>query len=586
MNITIIRRGQCPRHTNRMKRLRYTIQGIVQGVGFRPYVYRIAKALSLSGRVKNSAKGVIVEVEGERVDEFLEALLLHLPPLAKVSQWEVEELNPLGECDFVIEESEQSEGFTLVSPDIATCEDCLAELFDSRDRRYLYPFINCTNCGPRFTIIERIPYDRVNTTMKEFVMCEDCLREYEDPENRRFHAQPNACPVCGPYVELDEAKGEDAIRKAVDMLSDGKIVAIKGLGGYHLACDALNNEAVERLRGTKRKNNKPFALMGTMEMIEEHTIVSPAERKLLLSTSAPIVLLEKREDSGISPAVAPGLKWLGFMLPYTPLHHILIHHFNKPIVLTSANRSDEPIVYEDDSPILNEMADATLTHNRKIYIRCDDSVCTIFNDKLYAVRRSRGFAPRPIPLPLTSHKDILAVGGMMKNTFTVVKDGYAFMSQHIGDVETLEALSTERSAIKHFLEIFSVNPEIVVCDKHPLYPTRHLAEEFGLPVLEVQHHRAHIASCLAENGITGRVIGVALDGTGYGDDGKIWGGEFFVGEFFHLNRVGHLRYIGLPGGDKGIREPWRFALSVLYALGMEGRQRWGCLLYTSPSPRD
>ena len=556
------------------KRFRIHFYGAVQGVGFRPTIYRLAKSIGVNGFVRNTTEGVIVEIEGEiHADDFIELVRANLPPLAKLTGVEWNELEPVGYSDFVIEKSAHSDDVqALVLPDAAICEDCKRELFDPNDRRYRYPFINCTNCGPRFTIIKALPYDRPNTTMAVFKMCPECEAEYHDPSSRRFHAQPNCCPVCGPRLFFVGPDGEiegDPIELAARAILDGKIVAVKGLGGYHLACDATNDEAVRRLRERKRRRYKPFALMADMADIERICRLSDGERKLLGSTAAPIVLLEPKPNSPISGLVAPGQRRLGFMIPYTPLHLLLMDVVKRPLVMTSANRSGEPITFRDELDKLFEFADFVLTHNRDIHIRADDSVDMVFRGERYPVRRSRGYAPLPLRLPIESEKVILAVGPMMRTTFTLVLGRNAFVSQHIGDTESLAGLEAEREAIRHFLNLFEVEKvDVVAIDKHPLYPNRSLADEFpDAEVIEIQHHRAHIASVMAEHGFTGEVIGVAMDGTGYGDDGGIWGGEFFAGELSDLERVGHLRYIFLPGGDSSVRHIWKFALSVLHEIG-------------------
>lgn len=546
------------------------INGIVQGVGFRPFIYKLAKEHSLKGRVRNEGKGVYIEIEGkkENIKRFLKKLYLSPPPSCEITSIEERELPEAGYEDFLIEKSKKEEISTFVSPDIATCEECLRELFTPEDRRYLYPFINCTQCGPRFTIIESLPYDRERTTMKIFKMCPECEHEYKNPASRRFHAQPNACPICGPYVFLiyrGKIIREDAIDKACELLKEGMIVAIKGLGGFHLAVDARNPEAVRRLRDRKRRNNKPFALMGRLEDIEKYCELSEEEIELLSSPQAPIVLLRKRPSQSLPEDIAPGQAYLGFMLPYTPLHHILMRHLQFPIVLTSANYGDEPIIKEENKT-LEHLSDAILTHTRPIKARCDDSVVSIVEKNIYFVRRSRGYAPKPIKLPFSSPHHILALGGMLKNTFTMIKGEFAFVSHHIGDISTYETEKFLLDSIEHYKRLFSINPEIVVCDLHPGYPTTRIAEEMGLPLIKLQHHKAHIFSLIAERCIEEEIVGVCFDGTGYGEDRKIWGGEFFIGDVNGLERIGHLRYIPLPGGDKATEEPWRMKAVILYEI--------------------
>ncbi len=546
------------------------INGIVQGVGFRPFIYRLAKRYSLKGKVRNEGKGVYIEVEGdeENIERFLRELRLSPPPPCEITSMEEKNLPDAGYEDFVIEKSKEEESFTFVSPDIATCKDCLRELFDPQDRRYLYPFINCTNCGPRFTIVESLPYDRERTTMRIFKMCPECEQEYNDPLSRRFHAQPNACPECGPEVFLlyqGKRIKENAIEKACELIEKGLVVAIKGLGGFHLAVDARNPEAVKRLRERKRKNNKPFALMGNPEDIEKHCELSEEERAVLLSPQAPIVLLRKKPSSTLPEEIAPGQAYLGFMVPYTPLHHILMRRLRFPIVLTSANHGDEPIIKEENET-LEKLSDAILTHTRPIHARCDDSVLSVVDKNPYFVRRSRGYAPKPLKLPFFSPCHILALGGMLKNTFTMIKEDFAFVSHHIGDVSTYETEKFLLESIEHYKKLFAINPELVVCDLHPGYPTTRIAEEMGLPLVKLQHHKAHILSLMAEQGIEEEIIGVSFDGTGYGEDGRIWGGEFFVGDVHGLERAGHLRYIPLPGGDRAVEQPWRMKAVLLYEI--------------------
>jgi hydrogenase maturation protein HypF len=559
-------------------RWKIKVEGIVQGVGFRPHVYREAQGLRLKGFVQNRSDGVLIDVEGEEevLTRFVERVKNAPPPLAAINSLSVEETEPAGYTDFMIEASSTLDvRETLVSPDIAICGDCLRELFDSRDRRFGYPFINCTNCGPRFTIIEDVPYDRSTTTMREYTMCKDCRAEYEDPNDRRFHAQPDCCSVCGPRVLLKDRDGKflegRAIEEAAALLKKGHIVVVKGLGGYHLACDATDEEAVARLRKRKFREDKPFALMaGSMEQVRRHGIVSDEEEGLLTSPRRPIVLLMRRDALSIASSVAPRQRYLGFMLPYTPLQHLLFSFLEIPLVMTSGNVSDEPICYEDEDAErrLHGIADYFLIGERKIYSRCDDSVTRIFGGNEYMLRRSRGYAPEPIFLSIRARDDILAVGPYMKNTFCVVKDNKAFVSHHIGDLENLEAINAFESEIAHYERLFDIHPRIVAYDLHPDYPsTRYAHALTGMQRIGIQHHCAHIASCCAERGYDGEVIGVAFDGTGYGDDGAIWGGEFFIGCVeTGFERRGHLRYQLLPGGDSSIREPWKMAVSYLYAM--------------------
>ena len=565
------------------------MRGIVQGVGFRPFVYTLARKHGLTGAVRNDAEGVRIEVEGapEELDRFVRALKDDAPPLAVVEAVEGRRISTLGDHEFRIEESREStQRHALVSPDVATCEDCLFELFDPTDRRHRYPFTNCTNCGPRFTITRQVPYDRATTTMAHFEMCSECQREYDDPANRRFHAQPNACPVCGPQVKLLDrfghelqTKQEDLIRRTARMLRGRAIVAIKGLGGYHLACDPFDERAVRTLRSRKVRQDKPFALMARdLEQVRQLCHISLEEEKLLTSPQRPIVLLERRNDSGVVEEVSPRQSTLGVMLAYTPLHHLLLRDAGIPLVMTSGNNSDEPIAYKDDEAFehLGEIADYFLVHDREVHMRTDDSVVRMFGDETYPIRRSRGYAPAPLRVEESFAHHTLACGGELKNIFCVAKDRHAFMSHHIGDLENYETLRSFREGIEHYCRLFDVQPELVAYDLHPEYLSTKYArelEEAGLPAVGVQHHHAHVASCLADNERPAgeRVIGVALDGTGYGTDGAVWGGEFFEGSVAEgFTRRAHLEYMPLPGGSAAIRQPWRMAAAQLVELyGLE-----------------
>jgi hydrogenase maturation protein HypF len=584
------------------------ITGVVQGVGFRPFVYGLAMRFGLPGWVCNTSAGVDIEVDGtgEALDRFVAALTDEAPPLARIDYVEAVDVEHNGFIAFEIRHSvARPDDFLPISPDITLCEDCRRELLDPNDRRYLYPFINCTNCGPRFTIIKDIPYDRPLTTMADFVMCQDCAREYADPLNRRFHAQPVACPRCGPEVWLvaggrPVAAHSEAIVRVKRMLADGKIIAMKGLGGFHLACDATNDEAVAELRRRKDRIDKPFALMASsVKAIEQFCEITPVERALLESREHPIVLLKKRGSfpglQHISEHVAPGQSTLGVMLPYTPLHELLFHPSSlipHPLVMTSGNFSEEPIATGNDDALtrLAPLADAFLLHNRDIHIRCDDSVVRVFEDRELPIRRSRGYAPYPVKLPalqaripggdrreeagLTDRPTILAAGAELKNTFCVTRDGYAFLSQHVGDLENYETLRSFEDGIAHFERLFRIKPQIIAYDLHPNYlATRYAlerAERDGLKAIGVQHHHAHIAACLAENNWQGGqpVIGVAFDGTGYGTDGAIWGGEFLIADYHGFERVAHLDDMPLPGGDAAIHHPYRTALSYLHRAGV------------------
>ncbi len=562
------------------------IDGIVQGVGFRPFVYRLAKRYGLTGWVRNSSKGVDIRALGapDRLDEFAAALTAEAPPLARITGIRREEI-PLDGHDlpqeFVIVESKDESGFTLVSPDVATCKDCLRELFDPNDRRYRYPFINCTNCGPRFSIIKSLPYDRPNTTMAIFPMCDECREEYEDPMNRRFHAQPNACPECGPGVWLDvkpewrskvPTEAEDDIARAAVLLREGAILAIKGLGGFHLACDATNPDAVAKLRERKTRPHKPLAvMMQDVEAVRRCCELSPEEEAMLTSPAAPILLLTPKPGSGIAPNVAPGQRTIGVMLPYTPLHHILLRDAGRPLVMTSGNRQDEPIARTNDEARekLDAIVDGYLWHNRPIHNRIDDSVWMPSRVGTFPIRRSRGYVPYPIMLNLQASETVLAVGSQMKNTFCLLDGRYAFLSQHIGEMDYLSTWEFFVESARRFMELFRLRPTVVAYDLHPDFGEAAEAALENLPDLadarrvRIQHHHAHIASCLAENGVAGPVIGLALDGTGYGPDGTVWGGEFLLADLHGYRRVGHLSTFPLPGGDAAIRNPYRIALALL-----------------------
>lgn len=599
-----------------MTRVKIEVTGIVQGVGFRPFVYNLARSMGIKGFVLNDSKGVIIEAEGDGIDGFIQYLKTSYPPLAQIEDIKTSILPPAGYKGFEIRESLSDEGLsTLISPDIAICKDCLKELFDSSDRRYLYPFINCTNCGPRYSIIHSIPYDRPNTTMKAFRMCKDCEEEYHDPSNRRFHAQPNACPECGPKLQLQvtshkwQVKEKNPIGITIELLREGAIVAIKGIGGFHLACDATNDAAVKRLRGGKRRSNKPFAvMMPDMKTIRSFCEVTPGEGDILKGPIRPVVLLKKRRDIVISDFVAPENNYLGVMLPYTPLHYLLFyyplthhsspttrHHFNA-LVMTSGNLSEEPIVTDNQDALerLSSIADAFLLHNRGIYMRVDDSVVRIYRDgetetrrngveekvnlsysphhpfsiSFSLIRRARGYAPSPIDLG-REMPQVLATGGELKTTFCLTKGRYAILSQHIGDMENKEAIEFYKETLRNLKNTFKVEPEIIAHDLHPNYWTTTFAKQFithnsSLITVPVQHHHAHIASCMAEHGLIGKVIGIAMDGTGYGSDGMIWGGEFLIADEMGFERFAHLEYIPMPGGEKAINEPYRMALSYLY----------------------
>jgi hydrogenase maturation protein HypF len=548
------------------------VSGIVQGVGFRPFVYRLATGLNLSGTIRNTPAGVAIEVEGksEGVDAFLERLPREAPRLARITGVEIRELPCDHDRRFRILPSQLgAEHQVLISPDVAVCDDCLRELFDPGDRRYRYPFINCTNCGPRFTIVRDIPYDRPRTSMAPFRMCPACQREYDDPLNRRFHAQPNACWECGPQVELWDATGRkveaaDPITVVSRLLESGSVVAVKGLGGFHLAVDATNTEAVECLRERKRRVGKPFAIMARdLGRVEEFCEIDDTARGLLLGPERPIVLMRKKRPNPIAEAVAPAIHDLGVFLPYTPIHHLLFADADfLALVMTSGNLSEEPIAIDNREALerLHGLADFFLVHNRDILLRCDDSVVRAAGRQL---RRSRGYVPVPVFLG-EEVPPILAVGGELKNTICLTKGRHAFLSQHIGDLENLESYRFFEEAEEHLRRILEIEPKVVAYDLHPDYfSTRWALARTGIERIGVQHHHAHIASCMAENHVDGKVIGVALDGTGYGTDGNIWGGEVLIADYAGFERAAHFAYVRMPGGSLAILEPWRMAVSYL-----------------------
>jgi len=550
------------------------ITGIVQGIGYRPFVYNLALAHSIRGWVLNNEKGVFIDAEGEEeaLALFMEGLTRRAPPLARIETLKASSLKPQGYSCFEIRQSQgASEGFTLISPDVATCEACLAELLSPGDFRHRYPFINCTLCGPRFTMIKDIPYDRHKTTMAPFTMCPVCRKEYENPLDRRFHAQPNACPACGPSLRLVDRKGEsppgNALEKTLDLMLQGSIVAVKGLGGFHLACNAGNPKAVSTLRSRKFREDKPFAVMcRDMEEVRAHCHVREEEERLLCGPERPIVLLDRREDSSLAHGVAPFQKTLGMMLPYSPLHHLLLRGPLKSLVMTSGNVSDEPIAYknEDARDRLSKIADFFLLHDRDIHLRCDDSVARVFQGRPVLLRRSRGYVPFPIKVSFELER-ILACGAELKNTFSLSRGPYVFVSHHIGDLENLETLLSFEQGIGHFKTLFSIEPKAVAYDLHPEYlSTKYALSLEGIPKVGVQHHHAHVVSAMAENGLDGEVIGVALDGTGFGNDGTLWGGEFLRADLRDFERVAHLRQVPMPGGSMAIKEPWRMALVYLF----------------------
>ncbi|HTS50254.1 MAG TPA: carbamoyltransferase HypF [Bryobacteraceae bacterium] len=573
---------------NSIARRQIHIRGVVQGVGFRPFVFNLAQRLRLSGYVLNSSAGVVIEAEGSEteLDQFVRALNRDAPPLAQIEDLAVTILGPAGYTSFVIRESLDEPGKLVpVSPDVATCDDCMRDFRTPSNRRHGYPFTNCTNCGPRYTITRKIPYDRPLTTMACFAMCERCLHEYENPADRRFHAQPNACPDCGPSLALvmtndlsapivfDHPHASLAIISEVRrLLRDGRILAIKGLGGFHLACDPSQEAAVEALRERKKRSDKPFALMvPDVQSAEQFCIVSNAARSALESPRRPIVILPRRSDARMSQTLAPGNNTLGVMLPYTPLHYLLFgDSLDAPrefpaLVMTSGNLSEEPIVTgnREAATRLSRIADAFLFHNRDIHTRVDDSVVRIFENQERVLRRSRGYAPFPVALKFPV-AEILACGAELKNTFCLTKERHAFLSQHIGDLENYETMVFFEQTLERMKELFRIQPIAAAYDLHPMYLSTKLALAMeGVEKIGVQHHHAHVASCMAENGLTSKVIGVAFDGTGYGTDGKIWGGEFLLADFAGFERRAHFRYISLAGGDTAVREPWRLALSYL-----------------------
>jgi hydrogenase maturation protein HypF len=555
-----------------------SIQGTVQGVGFRPFVYRLATDLGLPGWVLNSLQGVTIEVEGDpaTLQAFVRGLEHDKPALSTINALETTCLDPVGFTEFEIRHSDDRSGAAgaLILPDLATCPDCRAEVFDPANRRHRYPFTNCTNCGPRFSIIQGLPYDRPLTTMRGFAMCPECRGEYEDPLDRRFHAQPNACPVCGPHLELWSPEGEvlaerdEALRRAARAIRDGRIVAMKGLGGFHLLVDARDEAAVVRLRERKRREEKPLALMcPSLEQTREICEVEPTAERLLVSPQCPIVLLKRRREDQVAASVAPGNPFLGVMLPYTPLHHLLLDELGFPVVATSGNISDEPICTDEHEALtrLAGIADMFLVHNRPIARHVDDSVVRVIEGRPLMIRRARGYAPLPVPLPHEA-PPILAVGAHQKNNTAVAIGKSAFISQHIGDLETGPALEAFVRVSRELPELYGMQPELVVADLHPDYLSTQHARQMGLPVVQVQHHVAHVLSCMAENELEGPVLGFVWDGSGYGGDGTIWGGETLLVADGCIERVAHLRLFPLPGGEKAVKEPRRVALGILHEL--------------------
>ncbi len=574
------------------------MRGVVQGVGFRPFVYRLAQEEGLAGFIGNDTGGVTIEIEGpaDRIESFRRRLHAEAPPLSRIDSVVVRDVPPKQEKNFrIVASAARGQVSTGIPADAATCPDCLRELLDPHDRRYRYPFLNCTNCGPRFTITRSIPYDRPQTSMARFKMCAACQAEYDDPLNRRFHAQPNACPVCGPRLWLVAPGGKeipsvDPVAETVNRLLAGDILAIKGIGGFHLAVDAANETAVMRLRQRKHRYGKPLAIMvRDLDAARAVCLLTAEEESLLLTAARPIVLGARREGCGIAPAVAPGIPWLGVFLPYAPLQHLLFAgqlshndvsagHGVRALVMTSANLSEEPIAIDNDEALarLAHIADAFLMHDRKILQRCDDSVMALVDGAPQLFRRARGFVPLAVPLPGNLSEEgsppLLAVGGHLKNVFTLARGRFAYQSQHLGDLENLTGLNFFRESLAHLMRTFEIEPQAVAHDLHPGYLSTTLAKEWaaqrGLPLIAVQHHHAHIAACMAEHEIEGPVIGLSLDGTGYGTDGKIWGGEVLIGRLDNFDRFAHLDYVPMPGGEKAIREPCRMALGHLHAAGI------------------
>ena len=551
------------------------VTGLVQGVGFRPFVYRLAERHSLAGWVRNVAGTVEIHVEGagDDLELFQEELFRETPPIARIDGLEWADRHPRGAAEFRIIESADADGIRPVTPDLAICADCEAELFDVLDRRFRHPFITCTNCGPRYTIVRSLPYDRERTSMSVFHRCPRCDAEYTDPSDRRYHAETVACPDCGPGVWLVSADGtalsggDAAIRNAAVCLRQACVVAIRGIGGFHLACDATNEMALRRLRERKQRDAKPFAVMvRTIAEAREIAQVSPAEERLLMSTERPVVILERKPGAHIAPSVSPGLGTVGVMIAYTPMHHLLLEGAARPLVMTSGNMSDEPISIDNDEALtrLCDIADLYLLHDREILSRIDDSVARVVDGVPVLLRRARGYAPLGLELPVTSSRTLLAVGPHLKNTFTLVRGSTAHVSPHVGDLDSLESLEHFREMLDRYQDLFRITPEVVVRDLHPGYLSSRIAEELGLDgMIAVQHHHAHIAAVAAEHGVTKPVVGLAFDGTGLGDDGNVWGAETLIADLSGYRRAAHLAYVPLPGGDLAAREPWRVALGYL-----------------------
>lgn len=553
---------------------RILARGTVQGVGFRPFIYRLATRYGFKGYVRNVGQGVEIYLEGsgENFKKFMLSLRQELPPLARLESLEWLETAPLNFNEFTIDRSRQEEAFVFISPDIGTCSECLKEIETEGERRYGYPFTNCTNCGPRYTIVKSLPYDRASTTMADFPMCSDCRQEYEDPADRRYHAQPIACPACGPSIVILDARSRKALAGGIDtavkLIKEGKILAIKGLGGFHLVADALNHRAVKRLRKIKNRQVKPLALMAdSLKTIKKYAYLTPEEEYWLTSPQRPIVLLRKKQDI---PGIAPGIETLGFMLPYTPLHHLLLKEV-KLVVATSSNPKDAPII-KDDQFITSDLCDYILTHNREIAMRADDSVMKLANDRPLFFRRARGFVPFPqkVPEPLKVPYQVLAVGGELKNTISIYKDGYVITSQFLGDLDDYQNFGYFQETLDHLSQLFHFRPDFVVSDLHPDFQSTRFARKLGIPHFQVQHHYAHLLAALLEHHVPPgeKVLGVSFDGFGYGQDGQAWGGEFLLADYDGYQRFSHLEYVPLPGGDLATKEPWRMAVSYLrHAFG-------------------
>lgn len=564
---------------NALMRRSITIKGIVQGVGFRPFVHSLARRHGLKGFVRNDGAAVRIEVEGrnDALERFTRDLKRTPPPLAVVDDFAWQDAAPVGAGAFCIEPSKNArEQDVYFSPDLAVCSDCLREMRDPANRRYRYPFLNCAHCGPRLTIVKQTPYDRATTTMSEFKMCAACQAEYDDPDDRRFHAQPTACPACGPSLQVSRGgktvETPDAVAYAARMILAGEICALKGLGGFHLVCDARNTDAVRALRSRKQRDEKPFAIMAAdADEATRLCEVSEPERDLLQSSARPIVLLRKRAAECLAGEIAFANPWLGILLPYTPLHYLLMDACRTPLVMTSGNRSDEPIAFRDDDAFrdLAGIADFFLAHNRAIRLRCDDSVARISGHEPEMLRRSRGYVPAPLRVPVEAERPILALGGQLKNVFALGRGSRVFLSHHIGDLDHYEAYRAYGDAIEHFQELFQTVPGVLAHDLHPGYLSTQYARERGGARVAVQHHHAHMAACMAENGLKEPVIGVIFDGAGLGTDDKIWGGEFLTGDYRGFERFAHFRYVAMPGGEQAIREPWRMAAAQVLDCGRD-----------------